>query len=273
MAGQSNNKRARNAAAPASESIIPAETVASGATAPRSKASGQATKPAAHAARANVAAPHVQPRRAERRPEMIRQQREARRQAYEKRRRQWLITRIGLAAFGLVVVAGIGLAVYSYVQDRRENRVPEGTVSFQYSGSDHTASLEETVQYPETPPVGGRHAPAPYWQNCGYYNAPVQNESAVHSMEHGAVWITYRPDLPPEQVEELRDIAEDNSYVLVSPFPDLPAPVVASAWNRQIQLESADDERLDQFVRRFRRSPDAPETQGVCTGGVGDPLT
>src|SRR5512143_1979998 len=44
----------------------------------------------------------------------------------------------------------------------------------------------------ELPPVFGEHYPA--WQNCGIYDQPVELGSALHSMEHGAVWLTYRPD-------------------------------------------------------------------------------
>src|SRR5215208_5439695 len=47
------------------------------------------------------------------------------------------------------------------------------------------------INYPQNPPVGGPHNPV--WQKCGFYSKPVRNEHAVHSMEHGAVWITYRP--------------------------------------------------------------------------------
>ena len=76
------------------------------------------------------------------------------------------------------------------------------------------------------------------WQNCGFYESPVRNENAVHSMEHGAVWITYQPDLPADQVELPRNLAHDDSYVLVSPYPDLSTPVVVSAWGKQLQLDS-----------------------------------
>ena len=57
----------------------------------------------------------------------------------------------------------------------------------------------------------------------------MRDENAVHSLEHGAVWITYQPDLPQEQIEKLSDLAQRNRFVLVSPYPDLPAAVVASA--------------------------------------------
>jgi hypothetical protein len=125
------------------------------------------------------------------------------------------------------------------------------------------------VQYAQTPPVGGDHAGV--WQNCGFYREPVANEMAVHSLEHGAVWVTYAPDLPASQIDILRDLAADQTYVLVSPYPGLPAPVVASAWGKQLRLPSAGDRRLREFVERYRKSSDAPEPGAPCSGAVGNP--
>ncbi len=49
---------------------------------------------------------------------------------------------------------------------------------------------------------------------------------------------------------------------------DLPSPVVASAWNHQLQLQSADDPGLDGFIRLFRLSKDAPGAGAqLATGG------
>ena len=59
--------------------------------------------------------------------------------------------------------------------------------------------------------------------------------------------------------------------MLVSPYPDLPAPVVASAWGYQLRLDSAADDRLDAFVRRFVQGAQAPERGSPCTGGTGEP--
>ena len=262
------NGENRTAGVPSeSDSTIPPRTQVG--TPPRGRATRPATKTATRPASPTTVA-HVQPRRAERRPEMIRQQREDRRKAFEKQQRQWLLTKIGLIAFGVVVAVGLGVWIFSYVRDQQLNQRPEGTRDFAYVGSEHTASLEETVAYAETPPVGGTHAPAPYWQNCGFYDTPVRNETAVHSLEHGAVWITYEPSLPQEQIAILREKAEQ-SYVLVSPYEGLPSPVVASSWGHQLQLESVDDERLDQFIRYFRQGPDTPEPGAACSGGWGRP--
>jgi len=120
------------------------------------------------------------------------------------------------------------------------------------------------LEYEQTPPAGGNHNPV--WLNCGIYDVPVPSENAVHSMEHGAAWVTYRPDLAASEVDELR-AAMPSSYAILSPFPDLPSPVVASAWRRQLMLDSADDPRLEAFLREYVQGPQAPEPGASCSGG------
>jgi hypothetical protein len=195
------------------------------------------------------------------RVEASRRRRQEEQDAAAERRRRTLLVAAGAALLVLVLVVA-GIAAFRRSQEASA-AIPEGTQTFSYVGNQHTT---EPVAYAEHPPVGGAHNPV--WQDCGFYEAPIANETAVHSLEHGAVWITYRPDLPAEQREALRARAEDQSFILVSPMADLPSPVVASAWGRQLQLESATDERLDQFVNRFRLSRDAPEPGAACTGGT-----
>ncbi len=127
-----------------------------------------------------------------------------------------------------------------------------------------------TLTYPQTPPVGGIHNPA--WQNCGIYNQPVPNENAVHSLEHGAVWITYRSDLPAAEVEKLQALIRGHDHGLLSPYQNLPAPIVISAWSLQVQVQSADDPRLPLFIKTYENGPQTPEPGAVCNGGVGSPI-
>ncbi len=143
--------------------------------------------------------------------------------------------------------------------------VPAGVKKFAVTDRRH---VQTPVSYPQDPPVGGAHAPVP--QTCGFYRRPVRNENAVHSLEHGAVWITYRPATPEQELDSLRSLARNQTYVLVSPYPGLPAPVVASAWGRQLRLDSARDPRLDQFVAAYRLGSQAPEPGAPCKG-VGRP--
>lgn len=186
--------------------------------------------------------------------------------ARRKRMRQIAVGAIG----GTLVVLVVGFLLFTFLDNRRQAANDEETLSDRVAEFPATRNhVQGDVVYPQTPPVGGDHDAA--WQNCGFYDQPVRNEHAVHSLEHGAVWITYSPDLDAEQVQTLRDKA-DQGYVLVSPFPGLPAPVVASAWGLQIQLDSADDDGLDAFIREYRQGDQTPEPGAACTRGIGQPL-
>jgi hypothetical protein len=143
-----------------------------------------------------------------------------------------------------------------------------GVVTYANLSRDHTIS---PVTYPETPPVGGPHSPI--WQNCGIYTSPIPNETAVHSLEHSVVWVTYRPDLAPVAVQTLQRLVQGRSYTLLSPYPGLPAPVVASAWGLQLQLSTVHDPRLAVFIARYAGGAQAPEPGGECTGGTGTPAS
>jgi hypothetical protein len=137
------------------------------------------------------------------------------------------------------------------------------------------------VQYAVTPPVGGPHNAT--WMNAGVYTKPVPSERAVHNLEHGAVWITYRPDLSASQVAQLvsffkhqsmipeaSDGGRSNRYVDLSPWAgnDLPSPIVISSWGYQLRVTSATDPRLQQFVDTFRHSQTYSPEFGSPADGI-----
>jgi hypothetical protein len=101
------------------------------------------------------------------------------------------------------------------------------------------------------------------------YTAPIDNEHAVHSLEHGAVWVAYRPDLPKNQVNALAKKVRGKDYMLMSPFPGLDKPISLQAWGYQLKVESASDDRIDRFISAFRRTasvePGATCSQGTTT--------
>ena len=142
---------------------------------------------------------------------------------------------------------------------------PEG-IDVYPATTNHT--LEGPVHYGRKPPTNGNHAPL--WQNCGFYSEPIQDRHAVHSMDHGVVWISYRPDLPQPQLEALHSYGHEN-YVIVSPYPGQDAPVIATSWRVQLELDGADDPRLERFVNQFKISELAPLSGNRCILGVGDP--
>lgn len=188
---------------------------------------------------------------------------ELRRQQQARERRRRILLTAGGAAAVLVVVVALGVGVAA----SRASRPSLAAVN-SYTGLART-HVEGQVRYPQTPPVGGAHNQV--WLNCGTYPSPVPNVNAVHSMEHGAGWITYRPDLPVAQAQRLRGDVSGMSYVVLSPYPGLPAPVVASAWGKQLQLADAADPRLKRFLATYRQGPQAPEPGASCAGGTGNP--
>jgi hypothetical protein len=152
----------------------------------------------------------------------------------------------------------------------------EGVVIFPEPSLAHQ---DGEIAYPQPLPAGGDHSDE--WQNCGIYDQPVPTEPAVHSLEHGAVWIAYRPDLPPDQVETLRALvrqerqARGESLVLLAPVAEaslMDTPIVATAWRTQLQLDNASDERLRQFLSQYQNGPFTPEPEASCSGSVGEPL-
>jgi hypothetical protein len=129
-----------------------------------------------------------------------------------------------------------------------------------------TAShTESAVSYANVPPAGGAHHPA--WQSCGVYVEPLKNEHAVHSLEHGAVWITYQPDLPLDQVRILQDLTQRSTHRLLSPYPGIESPIVATAWGYQLPLTDANDPRLMQFINKYEQGPQTLEPGATCSGG------
>lgn len=124
------------------------------------------------------------------------------------------------------------------------------------------------VDYPDAPPAGGDHAQA--WLNCGVYDEPVPVENAVHALEHGVVWFAHDPELPDADVDLLHELAEERpDRVIVSPYPDIDAPVVAVAWGRRLEVDAADDPRLADFLDAFVDGEAAPEPGAPCEGGLG----
>jgi hypothetical protein len=142
------------------------------------------------------------------------------------------------------------------------NSAIPGLISFGTLDGGHT---REVVNYPQVPPAGGPHHPV--WQNCGVYTERLKSEHAVHSLEHGAVWITYAPGLDGNQLDYLIRLTRQSTHRMLSLFEGLPAPIVASAWGYQLHLQKADDPRLLQFIAQFEQGPTTPERGAACDGG------
>ncbi|MEU4808087.1 DUF3105 domain-containing protein [Nocardia fluminea] len=193
-------------------------------------------------------------------------------------------TFIGAAAAIIALTAG--LAVY-YVPKYREfteaqRYVPDtsqpdpseridGITKQEYPAGSHVRATQR-VAYDQSPPFGGPHDQS--WATCTgeVYANPIRSENAIHSLEHGAVWITYNPDrLDAEDLAVLRAEVDGKPYMLMSPYPNLDSPVALQSWGRQLKLDSVDDPRVTRFVAALRQNPNThPEPGASCaTPGAG----
>lgn len=171
---------------------------------------------------------------------------------------------VGAAAVLGIAALGFLLFLNTRPPEPLEGLIDYGTIA----GNQHDETLR--IAYEALPPHSGVHNPA--WQNCGIYDQPIRPENAVHSLEHGAVWITYQEDLPAEDVEYLRQFARGESHILLTPYPNQESTVVMTAWGLQMEVDDLPDDRITTFIRRYQQGPQTPERGATCERGVGTPI-
>jgi hypothetical protein len=182
-----------------------------------------------------------------------------------QKRRKWLL--YGGAAALLVVITVLALTQRSPSQRASATGPIEGLQTF--AGMSRAHAIDIDLADAGRPPAGGTHHPQ--WLNCGIYREPVPVINAIHSLEHGAVWLSYDPSLPADQVAALEEYTKGDPYVLVSPYPGQESPIIATAWEAQVDIDEASDERIARFVARYRTA--GPEPGAVCAGGLGEPVS
>ncbi|MBY0539206.1 DUF3105 domain-containing protein [Patescibacteria group bacterium] len=171
-------------------------------------------------------------------------------------------TSYAIIAVFVLLVGGIWLS--NGFKKEQTSGVIEGLKQYTLTEREH---VQGEVAYAENPPVGGKHAQVWVACNGNVYDKPVIKEQAVHALEHGAVWITYQPTLSTEQIEMLKK--KVRGYTFLSPLAEQNTPIVLTAWNNQLFLESEKDPRIDLFINKFRQGPQTPEPGATCSSVPG----
>ncbi|MFE2034039.1 DUF3105 domain-containing protein [Streptomyces scopuliridis] len=198
---------------------------------------------------------------------------EMRRAERARERRSRIITITASAVVVAALVAG-GAYLLNKESDKKEQeqaaaKAPvkdEKSWDAKKLGRNH---VTEAVTYPMTPPVGGDHHQV--WMNCqgDVYKEAVPDVNAVHSLEHGAVWVTYNDKASDADVKALGEKVEKTPYSLMSPVKDQAGALMLSAWGKQVTVDSASDPRVDQFFTKYVQGAQTPEPGAACTGGMG----
>jgi hypothetical protein len=179
-----------------------------------------------------------------------------------------LFTAVAVVAVGIIGFAGYQVYQNGLTWQERADKI-NGIVNYHKKDPQSLTYEQHTygqIKYKYNPPVGGTHNPN--WQRClgDVYNAPIASEHAVHSEEHGAVWITYRPGLPADQIETLAKKVRGHDFTLMSPFEGLDAPISLQTWGYQLKVDNASDPRIDEFIKTLRQKA-AFEQGATCSSG------
>ncbi|WP_406402974.1 DUF3105 domain-containing protein [Streptomyces sp. NBC_00879] len=192
-------------------------------------------------------------------------------QARERRSRIITIAVSGVVVAGLV---GFGVYVLNKESDKKDQELAQAKAPVTGEKSWDAKKLgrthvTKTVTYPMKPPVGGDHNQV--WMNCNgdVYKEPVPDMNAVHSLEHGAVWVTYNDKASAGDVSKLSEKVKKTPYTLMSPFKDQARPIMLSAWGKQLTVDSASDPRVSQFFTKYVQGAQTPEPGAACTNGLG----
>ncbi len=190
---------------------------------------------------------------------------EQRRAERARERRNRIIT---IAASTAILAGLVGGGWYLIDQANEKEQAKAAPIAGEKTWSDLGRTHVNTkVNYPMTPPVGGNHAPV--WQDCNgnVYTQPIQNENAVHSLEHGAVWVTYNDKATDADVKALAAKVSKTPYTLMSPYPGESSPITLTAWGHQLNVTKASDPRVSEFFDKYVQGKQTPEPGATCTGG------
>ncbi|MFF9013885.1 DUF3105 domain-containing protein [Streptomyces sp. NPDC014870] len=198
---------------------------------------------------------------------------EMRRAEQARERRNRFLT-IGVSAVVVLSLVGFGGYVLNEQSEKKEQQEAAAKAPIKDEKSWDAKKLGRNhvttpVAYEMKPPVGGDHDQV--WQNCDgdVYTAKVAEMNAVHSLEHGAVWVTYNKKAPEAEVKKLAEKVGKTPYSFMSPVDDQAGPIMLSAWGKQVTVDSASDPRIDAFFTKYVQGPQTPEPGAACTGGVG----
>lgn len=178
--------------------------------------------------------------------------------AHRKRVFKKVVYWIAGLAVGVGVVGGGGWLLASITG-------PKGTdhsQAYPILGRNHILD-GSTVSYNSNPPTSGDHyaSPAP----ARSYDQELPDEQLVHNLEHGNIWIAYKPSVSGEIIDALKDFSGGN--IVVAPRSKNDTDVALVAWGRldkfNIEASGIDKQRVKDFISRYQnRGPESAGTQG-----------
>lgn len=155
---------------------------------------------------------------------------------------------MALLALGVVLGVGFWLFQSSKTTTEDPSKLPgqllenQGQTHIEQGAFDHPA-------YNSNPPTSGWHWPqGAQW---GVYPSPLPDEQLVHNLEHGGIWISYKPDLDKGTVNQLNDFAKRYRKVIVAPREGNDAPIALAAWTRLEKMDQYNEFNILTFIDAY----------------------
>jgi hypothetical protein len=194
---------------------------------------------------------------------------EARRQAkaeavatrQRKERRDKLIRR------SVILVALLGIVWFLFLRNITPNEI-NGHEVLDFSTAGAGQHQPPPISYETSPPVAGPHSSA---VPCGVYAEQIPNENQVHDLEHGAVGVQYKPDLPVAQIRRIEELVRSyDSHVFAGPYEEMESNITLTAWGHMLRLDSFEEQTIRDFIDEFAEGGDAPEGFQDCPNEADD---
>lgn len=135
--------------------------------------------------------------------------------------------------------------------------VVDNSVIYPIQSRDHIEVGSPHPAYNSNPPTGGWHYASA--ASLGVYEAGLPDETLVHNLEHGHIWLSYSDANDQEALDLLRQLRNDyRSWVIVTYRPETPTRIAAAAWGRLLTLDDLDSDQLYAFIERYHNR--APES-------------
>ena len=155
-----------------------------------------------------------------------------------------IIKHLSFSLFFIIFMAGCGAVV-----SQQGEKLP-------IQGQTHIKPGEEAMEYNSNPPTSGAHLSSA--ANWGISRGPVPDVQAIHNLEHGGIWISYK-NLDEESLQKLRDFANKHyESVLLSPREANDSKIAIAAWGYLEQINTLDMEVLENFYKANKNKSPEP---------------
>ena len=163
----------------------------------------------------------------------------------------------------LAVVLVIGGGIYWFVKDSQEKISERKIYAVEISdqGRNHIDVGVAHPTYNSNPPTSGWHYEE--WESKGVYKEQQPDEGLVHNLEHGYIWISYRPNASSEIVKQLENFYGFGKKIIVEPRKENDALIAIAAWNWLDKFDQVSGDSLnDAELKRIEDFIDAYINQG-----------